>query len=109
MIGALTGGGVTVVMTTEVSQSFVDLNFSANLMSFLTDDIILQRYVEMEGQLRKVMTVVKMRGSQHSKDLRAYEVTEHGLVVGEALTDYRGIITGSAERREDRPRRRRGT
>lgn len=101
MVGALTGSGVTVLMTAEVANSFTDLNFSPNLVSFLSDNIILQRYVEIEGVLRKVMAVVKMRGSDHSKELRAYEVGEHGVVLGEALTDYTGIITGVARRRGD--------
>jgi circadian clock protein KaiC len=101
MVGALTGSGVTVLMTAEVANSFTDLNFSPNLVSFLSDNIILQRYVEIEGVLRKVMAVVKMRGSDHSKELRSYNVGEHGVVVGEALTDYTGIITGVARRRED--------
>jgi circadian clock protein KaiC len=101
MVGALTGSGVTVLMTAEVGNSFTDLNFSPNLVSFLSDNIILQRYVELEGQLRKVMTVIKMRGSDHSKELRTYNVGEHGLEVGDALTDYTGIITGVARRRDD--------
>jgi circadian clock protein KaiC len=87
-------------MTAEVGNSFTDLNFSPNLVSFLSDNIILQRYVEIDGELRKVMTVVKMRGSDHSKELRAYNVGEHGVVVGAALTEFTGIITGVAHRRE---------
>jgi circadian clock protein KaiC len=98
MVGALTGAGVTVFMTAEIGVSFTDLQFSADLISFLTDDIIIQRYVEMEGELKKVIGVVKMRGSAHDKALRLYEVTEHGLEVGPALTDYTGIITGVARR-----------
>jgi circadian clock protein KaiC len=98
MVGALTGSGVTVFMTVEVAESFTDLRFSADLISFLTDDVIFQRYVEIEGQMRKVMTVIKMRGSEHSKDLRLYDVTKGGLVIGDALYDYRGIITGVAQR-----------
>ena len=98
MVGALTGAGVTVFMTTEVAQSFTDLRFSTDLISFLTDDVIVQRYVEIEGDIRKVMTVIKMRGSEHSKALRLYDVTKAGLVVGDALHDYRGIITGVAQR-----------
>ena len=101
MVGALTGSGVTVLMTAEVGNSFTDLNFSPNLVSFLSDNIILQRYVEIEGVLRKVMAVVKMRGSDHSKELRSYNVGEHGVVLGDALTEYTGIITGVARRRED--------
>jgi circadian clock protein KaiC len=103
MVGALTGAGVTVFMTVEVGVSFTALQFSPDLISFLTDDIILQRYVEIEGQLQKVLTVVKMRGSSHSTALRHYEVTEHGLVLGETLTDYVGIVTGVARRRGVRP------
>ena len=101
MVGSLTGSGVTVVMTAEVPNSFTNLNLSPNLVSFLSDSIILQRYVELDGHLTKVMTVVKMRGSKHSTELRGYEVGKHGLILGRALTDYTGIITGVARRRDD--------
>jgi circadian clock protein KaiC len=99
-------------MTAEVPNSFTDLNLSPNLVSFLSDNIILQRYVELDGQLRKVMTVIKMRGSDHGKELRTYnvgehgvEVGEHGLVLGRALNDYTDIITGVARPRDDPSRR----
>ena len=105
MVGSLTGSGVTVVMTAEVPNSFTDLNLSPNLVSFLSDNIILQRYVELDAHLTKVMTVVKMRGSKHSNELRAYEVGEHGLVLGRALSDYTDIITGVARPRDDPSRR----
>lgn len=94
MVGALTGSGVTVFMTMEVPQSFTDLVFTPNLVSFLTDDLIVQRYIELEGQLRKAMMVVKMRGSGHSSDIRLYDVNESGLVIGDALTGYSGVLTG---------------
>lgn len=99
MVGALTGTGVTVLMTVEVIESYNNLTFSPHQISFLTDDIILQRYFELDGQLRRAITVVKMRSSDHSKDLRAYEITSHGLVVGEALKEYRGVITGVPQER----------
>jgi circadian clock protein KaiC len=98
MVGALTGSGVTVFMTVEVAESFTDLRFSPDLISFLTDDVIFQRYVEMEGRMRKVMSVIKMRGSDHSKDLRLYDVTPTGVEIGGTLHDYRGVITGVARR-----------
>jgi circadian clock protein KaiC len=101
MVGSLTGAGVTVFMSAEIVQSFDDLRLSSHLISFLADDVILQRYVELDGQLRKVLAVVKMRGSAHSKDLRLYDITETGLQVGETLGEYSGIITGVARRRAD--------
>jgi hypothetical protein len=69
-------------------------------VSFLADDIILLRYVELAGQLRKSLTVVKMRNSAHSAALRLYEITAQGLVVRDSLQDYRGIGSGMAELRD---------
>jgi circadian clock protein KaiC len=99
MIVALTGAGVTVLTTVETVSSFTDLRFTPHAVSFLSDDIILQRYVEIEGQLRRIMLVVKMRGGNHSKDIREYEITGEGLVVGERLTEYQGLISGLPDRR----------
>jgi circadian clock protein KaiC len=101
LIVALTGAGVTVLTTVEVAASFEDLRFSSHRVSFLSDDIILQRYVEIDGQLRRILMVVKMRGSGHSKDIREYEVTTEGLVVGERLRGYQGLITGTPTRQDD--------
>ncbi len=98
MIVALTGAGVTVFTTVETVSSFTDLRFSPHAISFLSDDIILQRYVEIEGQLRRIILVVKMRGGDHSKDIREYEITSEGLVVGQRLSEYRGLISGLPER-----------
>jgi circadian clock protein KaiC len=98
LLAALTGRGVSVLSTVEVADSFQELRFSPHQISFLTDDIILQRYVELEGQLRKVMVVVKTRRGDHRPDLRLYEVTPSGIVVGPTLHDYHGILTGAPRR-----------
>ena len=103
MVSALTGQGATVFMTIETPTSFTDLLLSPNLVSFLTDDIIVQRYIEMEGQLKKIMTVVKMRGSPHSQDIRLYDVTENGLEIGGSLSNYSGLVTGVAIRQHQLP------
>ena len=99
MIGALTGAGVTILSTVEVEDNFTALQFSHYTISFLTDDIIRLRYVEIDGQLRKVMVVVKMRGGNHSKDIREYVITDKGIVVVHPpRTDYNALITGIPER-----------
>ena len=81
MIGALTGAGVTILSTVEVEDSFNALSFSHYAISFLTDDIIRMRYVEINGQLRKVIMVIKMRGGNHSKDIREYVINDTGVVI----------------------------
>jgi len=99
MIFALTGIGVTILSTVEVDESFTEFPFSTYSISFLTDDIIRLRYVSIDGQLRKIMVVVKMRGGNHAKDVREYEITSKGVViVGDRLTEYQHLITGIPER-----------
>jgi len=94
MIFALTGIGITILSTLEMEETFDKLPFSSYLISFLTDDIVRLRYVEIDGQLRKIMMVLKMRGGEHSKDIREYDITSDGIVVGERLRDYGNLITG---------------
>jgi circadian clock protein KaiC len=94
LVGTLTATGVTVFMTAEVSEAFSEARFTTEKVSFITDEIIVQRYIELEGELRRVMAVIKMRGSDHSHEFRIYEVTAKGAVVGGSLTEYDGIITG---------------
>lgn len=94
MVAVLTGMGITLMLTAELEDSYVDLRFSPHGTAFLTDTIIMQRYIELNGQLRRLMGVVKVRGSAHSKALRAFEITSRGIVVGETLESYDGLLTG---------------
>lgn len=94
MVAVLTGMGITMMMTAELEDTYTELRFSPHGTAFLTDVIIMQRYIELKGQLQRVMSVVKVRGSAHSKDIRAFEITKTGIVVGEALETYDGLLTG---------------
>lgn len=94
LVGALTATGITVMMTSEVVENATNMQFTRDAVSFVTDDILMQRYVEIGGELQKVLAVVKMRGSAHSLALRAYEITPTGAVMNELLTEYHGIMTG---------------
>lgn len=95
MMGSLTGFGVTLMATIEQPDCYTELPVSPHGIGFLTDAIIIQRYVELDGQLRRAMAVVKVHSGQHSKDLREYEISEGGrIVVGRALTGYQGLLTG---------------
>ena len=97
MVTVLTGMGITMMMTAEVEDSYTALRFSPHGTAFLTDAIIMQRYIAFKGQLQRIMAVVKVRGSAHSKDMRAFEITKEGIVMGETLGSYEGLLTGSAE------------
>jgi circadian clock protein KaiC len=94
LVGVLTGLGVTVIMTLEIEDAYTELRLGPRENAFLADAIILQRYVELEGTLQRVMMVVKVRASEHSKDLRLYEIHSRGVTVGESVPLYHhGILT----------------
>lgn len=99
LVGALTATSVTVLMTHESVATSQEAGFTGRQVSFITDDIVVQRYVEIAGALRKVLAVVKMRRSQHSEQFWTYRVTPTGAVVGEPLTGYDRIQTGAPEPR----------
>ncbi len=91
--------------TVEVTDSYNELQLSPHGASFLTDGIILQRYVEIDGHVRKVMTVIKMRGAKRSTAVREYAIAEHGLRVGAIRREYRGVLRGVAIPQKATPKR----
>jgi circadian clock protein KaiC len=94
MIAELTGMGMTILMTSELEDRYTDLRFSPFGSAFLADTIIVQRYIEIASRFKRVMSIVKVRGSEHSKDIRLFEITDDGIVIGETLSEYDGIMSG---------------
>ncbi|HLH17000.1 MAG TPA: circadian clock protein KaiC [Bryobacteraceae bacterium] len=64
-------------------------------ISSVTDSIILLRYVEVFGEMRRGITVLKMRGSQHDRNIREYVIDAHGMHVGEPFRGVSGILSGN--------------
>lgn len=95
MVTELTSLGVTILMITELEDRYTDLRFSPYGSAFLADAIIVQRYVELSSQFKRAISVVKVRGSRHSKDIRLFDITDDGLVLGRTLSGFTGITTGS--------------
>jgi circadian clock protein KaiC len=63
-------------------------------LSYLADNTLLLRYFEAEGQVRKAISVVKMRVGNHEKTIRELRFTSDGFYVGEPLRAFSGILTG---------------
>jgi len=94
LVGALTATGVTVFTTAETTGTYPEVSFTSEKVSFITDDIIVQRYVEVNGEIITVLSIMKMRGSEHSREFIMYQISKNGAVVGGPLMGYHGIMTG---------------
>jgi circadian clock protein KaiC len=99
MVHALSRTGVTVLMTSELEDRYSDLRFSPYGTAFLTDAIVVQRYIELDSRLRRMMAVVKVRGSVHSDELRMFSIDENGIRVGETLPHHTGLLGGRPSRK----------
>ena len=99
LVSALARSGVTVLLTSELEDRYTDLRFSPHGTAFLTDAIVVQRYIELESRLLRVMAVVKVRASAHSNELRLYHIDDAGIVVGEMLPGREGLLGGRPTRK----------
>jgi circadian clock protein KaiC len=62
---------------------------------------VILRYVEIESTIRKALLVLKMRGSDHAKDIRQYDITAQGFEVQSKFEGREGILSGSPRRMAD--------
>jgi circadian clock protein KaiC len=62
--------------------------------SYLADAVVLMRYFEIQGEVRQAISVMKKRGSQHERTIREFRLDGGRIQVGDALRDFRGILTG---------------
>ena len=62
--------------------------------TYLADAVLLLRYFEAAGELRQAISIVKKRGSRHERTIREFRLDQGGIVVGEVLREFRGVLTG---------------
>lgn len=85
VVGLFTAATPSLMGGTSITEAHI---------STITDTIILLRYVEMYGEMKRGMTVLKMRGSKHDKDIRECLIDDTGLHIGKAFRTVTGIISG---------------
>jgi circadian clock protein KaiC len=103
--------GVTPLMTMEVTQLLGAGQLTGHVASSTADNLILLRYVEVDGRLERAVSVLKARGIGHVTELRRFRIDGRGAHVGERFTDLRGVLTGvpQPERVAERPVARRSS
>jgi circadian clock protein KaiC len=99
LVSALLTTGVSLVMTSELEDRYIDLRFSPYGTAFLTDAIIVQRYIEVGSRFQRMLAVVKVRANDHSNELRLFHIDNDGIHLGEMLVEQEGLLGGSPSRR----------
>ncbi|MBB3228123.1 circadian clock protein KaiC [Luteibacter sp. Sphag1AF] len=111
MVFALAEEGVTLLMTSELEDRYAELRFSPYGTAFMTDAIIVHRYIELDSRLLRVMAVAKLRASAHSDDLRLFTISDDGIHIGSRVEGHQGLLGGhpsrtspeSSDRHQDEP------
>jgi circadian clock protein KaiC len=86
--------GVTPVMTMEVAELLGTAQLTGHGVSSIADNLIVLRYVEVDGHLERAVFVLKARGIGHTSELRRFLIDDRGAHVGERFQDLRGVLTG---------------
>jgi circadian clock protein KaiC len=96
MVSYLKTRGISSILLWESPQiSGTSFSVTDVGLSFLVDCIVALKPVEIESAMRKALVILKMRGSDHDKRFREFEITPAGIKIESAFTNYEGIISGS--------------
>jgi circadian clock protein KaiC len=88
------GAGITLAMTMEVPEVLGGGQLTGHGVSSIADNVILLRYLEVEGHLERALSILKARAIPHSTELRNFTITDQGASVGGPLKQLRGVLTG---------------
>jgi circadian clock protein KaiC len=94
--------GVTTLLTNEIPEMFGPFQLSEYGVSFVVDNVILLRYVELAGRMGRAINIMKVRGSQHSKEIRYFEITSDGIQIMTVVDAQTGVLTGIPIIRDNR-------
>lgn len=90
--------GITTLLTSEIPELFGTVRLTQETLSGCVDTVVLLRQVEVEGQMRKALSILKSRGSDHDKEIREFVITDKGIEVRVAIKGYENVLAGMARR-----------
>ncbi|MDR2728452.1 MAG: hypothetical protein LBB56_04910 [Chitinispirillales bacterium] len=93
-INALKREGVTSILLRENDSLLGSVSQITSKISFIVDTYVLLRYVEIDSAIEKALCFLKMRGSDHQKDIRCFRVTSKGIEVSSKFSGKEGIMSG---------------
>ena len=86
--------GVITILTVAL-HGVVDIQDSKADVSYLADSVVVLRYFEALGRVKKAISVIKKRSGRHEDTIREFRLAADGIQVGEPLTEFQGVLTGT--------------
>jgi circadian clock protein KaiC len=90
--------GVTVILVDEMDAVTGEFHPTNAGISYLADNLVFLRHVELQGELRKTIGVLKKRTSDFERTMRELQITSDGIVLGDPLSGLQGVLTGTPRR-----------
>lgn len=94
LINALKRENVTSILLRENDNLLGQVSQVTSKIPFIVDSYTLLRYVEIDSAIEKALCVLKMRGSDHQKDIRCFRITPKGIEVESKFSGREGIMSG---------------
>lgn len=94
LLAFLSGQGVATLMVLAQQGMMGQMMNTPVDLTYLADTVIITRYFEMTGTVRKAVSVIKQRSGLHESTIRELSFTSTGVVVGKPLTEFRGVLSG---------------
>lgn len=98
LVNGLKREGITSLLLDESDRLLGAPYRTMGALPFLVDTILLMRYVELDSAMQRAMAVLKMRGSQHAREIRSFSIGQHGVEIGEPFSGREGVLSGSPHR-----------
>jgi circadian clock protein KaiC len=89
--------GVTTYLTNTTKSLLEIKSITETALSTLTDNIIILKYLELGGEMRRIINLLKQRGSDHDKGLREFVIGKKGTEIGESFKGVKGLLAAQAE------------
>ena len=97
LLSYLSHRGVVTLLVNPQQGFFGSMRTDELNVSYIADIVILLRFFEAEGRIRKALSVIKHRSGAHEDSIREFRIDAHGVRVGAPLSDFRGVLTGTPE------------
>lgn len=97
ILSSLAKRGVSALVTTGLDERTLNMNHARADIAYLTDAIVAMRYAEVDGHVRRYIGIVKVRGSNHSNELREYRITDDGIEVDPVPAQVNGVLFGRVD------------